>query len=304
MSNLHFHNFLFNHTYLLFGDFHNLRRARIIDRVWNLNFLDNFTDHWNLNTFFNNFNFCIVDDSIDHFFDNLGNLANFFNNSWYYNDFLHDLLHFDDFWHFHHFFNNLINVYSDFLDSFDSFGYLYNNLFFHENGFLFDKRDNFCFLNFNNVWYFNHFFNNFFELVNNWNFRSLNHNLSIYFRNDLKSLNFIRNLNNFFDNLFPFFNDRRRTDLNYLFNLNNSINIDRDFFFNINFLNSWNFNFNFNNFLNDFRNFNNSFNSSNKWYFNFITYFNNFGNLLNMVDNFSSIDNFDLFDKFLYSLFG
>lgn len=56
------------------------------------------------------------------------NLDNLFDNSWYNNNFLDNLLNLNNFWYFNHLLNDFINVNSNLFDSFNGSWY-FNDLF-------------------------------------------------------------------------------------------------------------------------------------------------------------------------------
>ena len=127
---------------VFFDTFFDNLGLRIILRALNLNFFNNFSSDWNLDTFLNLNNLCSFNNAINTFFNDLRNFYYLFDDSWYYNNFLNNLFNFNDFRNFNHFFNDFIDVATYFFNSFNSLWYFNNLLDYNFHWFLTDNFNN------------------------------------------------------------------------------------------------------------------------------------------------------------------
>lgn len=262
----------------LFDDlFYDLNIGSILsDDLWLLNI------GWNLDNFILNNNFSFIMNC------GPGNLDNFLNNLFNFDDLcLFDIAGdwlLDDFYWVDQFLlilNDLDRLFNNSLD----FNWNLNN----QCAWFLDLYQFFTLDNLRNDLFYNEFFRNFILKSDNLLNRSIN---------DFFFLNNLFNWNNSFDNLLNWFFNLNVDifnflNFNWLFNFNNFLNNH------LNFLDRFFFNYLFDNDLNNLRYFHNLFNDSwnNNNLFDNLLNFNDFGNFNKLFDNFFNSD-LHLFDSF------
>lgn len=238
-----------------------------------------------------------LNSSIHHFFHDLRYFDNLLDNSGYNNNLFHNLLYFNDFRYFDHLFNDLIDVYTNFFDSFDSSRNL-DNLFNNDLNrvVLCDEVINW-FFNLDDFLHLDYFFNLLYNLDDFRNLSTFNNDLSDNFRNSdnffLDDRYFNSSVDNFF-NLFYHGNWMIHDSFNFFY----SISVDYFLLNNFNFFYSRYFNLNLNylfNYLGNFNDFLNSLNDGDRYFYN---NFDNFRHSDRLVDYFSSTFEFSNFHRF------
>lgn len=90
----------------------------------NLDFHYSLLDYWNLNAPFDFFDYYFFSFHLHKFLHNLWDFYDFLYHTGNCDEFFNDPLHFDEFWYLNNFLNDLFNINSNFLDSFDILGNL------------------------------------------------------------------------------------------------------------------------------------------------------------------------------------
>jgi hypothetical protein len=222
----------------------------------------------------------------------LWNFDNLFDNSGDNNDSFDDLLYLNDLWNLNHLFNDLVNVDSNFFDSFHC-PWNFDNLFDNNlDWVVLSDVMVYWLLDFDDLVDLNDSVDKFLNFNDFYNLNSFNDDLGNGFWNSDNSFNNDWNFNSSINNLFNFFDQGSRV-INNLLDFFDSVLVDNLFPNDFNDLNSGYLNLDLNDLFDSLWNFNNLFNDLNDRNWLFDSDLNNFWNRFNVVNNFSSVSVFD-----------
>ncbi len=220
------------------------------------------------------------------------NFDNLFDNSGDNNDSFDDLLYLNDLWNLNHLFNDLVNVDSNFFDSFHC-PWNFDNLFDNNlDWVVLSDVMVYWLLDFDDLVDLNDSVDKFLNFNDFYNLNSFNDDLGNGFWNSDNSFNNDWNFNSSINNLFNFFDQGSRV-INNLLDFFDSVLVDNLFPNDFNDLNSGYLNLDLNDLFDSLWNFNNLFNDLNDRNWLFDSDLNNFWNRFNVVNNFSSVSVFD-----------